>query len=116
MTLAITPDVPVVDPKDPEESIWVKFDFTRDLETGESISSIAGVTAAVHEGTDATPSAILSGSPAQIGVTPVIAQRIVTGLNQVDYVLQCKVNTTGGAAGTRILVLSMILPVREALA
>lgn len=98
---------PELDAKDPEEKLVITFDFTRDLDAGETISSPT-VTIAVAVGTDPSPNSVLSGVPtAGVGV---VTQVITGGRDEVDYRIQCKVNTSG----SRILVLAAILPVREA--
>lgn len=103
-TVVSTPRLP---PKDPEETLVVAFDFTRDLDPGETISSPV-TTIAVSVGTDPTPTAVLSGLPT--AATGVVTQVITGGVADVDYRLQCKINTSG----SRVLVLAAILPVREA--
>lgn len=103
-TVVATPEL---DFKDPEETVVVAFDFTRDLDPGETISSPV-VTIAVSVGTDASASSVLSGS-ATAG-TAVVTQTVTSGVADVDYRLQCKVTTSA----SRVLVLAAILPVREA--
>lgn len=99
---------PTLDYKDPEETLVVTFDFTKDLDPGETISSPTVTVAIDNGGTDAAYQSVLSGSPtAAVGV---VTQVVTLGVDGVDYRLQCKVNTSG----SRVLVLAAILPVREA--
>jgi hypothetical protein len=96
---------PAFDPKDPSEIVHLGFDFS--ALTSAPLSP--AVTAAHHAGTaDATPSAILSGSPTVSGTK--IVQRVTGGVVGADYLLRCQVDT---AAGERF-VLAGVLPVRAA--
>jgi len=120
-------DTPVLDPKDPEERVYVIFAFAKDLDPGETIASITDVVIAsgvydqatavftANAALDPDANAMRSGSPALIISAPTkVAQLIIVGLNTVDYRLQARVVTSGGPAGARTLVLACILPVREA--
>lgn len=103
MTTVSTPVQPF---KDPEETDVIPFDFTGDLNPGETISDPV-VTCEVYAGVDPAP-AVLSGTPtADVGV---VTQRVTGGVADVDYRIQCVVETSDG----RVLVLATILPVREA--
>lgn len=105
MTAVVT--TPELDPKDPEETLVVTFDFTKDLDPGETISTPV-TTVSVVVGTDPASASVLSGSPtAAVGV---VTQTVTVGLDGCDYRLQCKVTTSA----SRVLVLAAILPVREA--
>jgi len=75
-----------IGPKDIAESRLVRFDFTKELGTGENILS-ATVTAAVVSGNDSSPAAILSGAP--VISSPSVTQRIIGGLSNVSYHLRC---------------------------
>jgi len=70
------------------------FDYTNDLATGDTISSVSSVSLTVQTGTDSNPSSHLVGSPSI--VTPVVTQRISGLLAGVTYILQIVVNTTQG--------------------
>jgi len=120
-------DTPVLDPKDPEERVYVIFAFAKDLDTGETISTITDVVIAAgsydqatadftaNAALDVNAAAMLSGSPATIVSAPTkVAQLTISGTAGVDYRLQARIVTTGGPAGARTLVLAAILPVREA--
>lgn len=99
---------PTLDFKDPEETLVVTFDFTKDLDPGETISTPVTTVAIDNGGTDAAYLSVLSGSPtAAVGV---VTQVVTLGVADVDYRLQCKVTTSA----SRVLVLAAILPVREA--
>lgn len=93
--------------KDPGETEFVTFDFNPVLGAA-SIATVVGVTASVWSGTDATPSAIISGSPSV--VLGVVSQKITAGVAGVDYRLECTVTTTDA----RTLVLALVVPVRDA--
>lgn len=97
-------------PKQTGETILYGFDFTDDLATGETISSVEGgvIVVTVYSGTDATPSAILSGSPSISG--NIVSQLITAGTSGVKYKLTCKVITTPDA---QILELDGILKIRD---
>lgn len=69
------------------------FDFTSLLASGETISTQA-VTAAVYSGTDATPSAIISGAASASG--SVVTQKITGGTTGVIYELTCTITTSAG--------------------
>lgn len=77
-------------PKDPAESIVVTFDFS-----ANAISVSAPVVSVrVISGTDAAPSALLSGSPQVQGAT--VLQRIVGGVSGVWYELRCQADDPSG--------------------
>lgn len=95
--------------KDPAEIIFVTFDLVNILETGETISAstvTASVEAAAEGATDNTPSAIISGGASF--AAPLVVQRVIGGVNGVDYELRCVSDTSTG----RKLVVTATLPVR----
>lgn len=75
------------------ETVKLTFDFLSRLAAGETILS-AGCTASVYSGTDATPSAIISGSATASG--SVVTQAIVGGTLGVTYELLCSAVTSAG--------------------
>lgn len=89
--------------KDPTDSIVVEFDFKDDA------TSVSGPTVAV-QASDATldpnPNAIKAGAPTVIGTR--VLQRIVNGVNGVDYFFQCVGTTNTGD----VLTIEAVLPVR----
>jgi hypothetical protein len=96
---------PGFDPKDPAETITVAFNFADLTDTPSS----PDVVATRHAGTaDASPSAILSGSPIVSGTK--ILQTIVGGTAGTDYLLRCQVSAPDGS----VYVLAGVLPVRTA--
>lgn len=96
---------PGFDPKDPAETITLAFEFAALTDT----PSAPEVTATRHAGTaDASPSAILSGSPTVSGTK--ILQDVVAGTAGTDYLLRCKVGAPDGS----VYVLAGVLPVRTA--
>jgi hypothetical protein len=62
------------DPTDPTESEIYSMDFANQLQTGEAINSVSAVDLAVFQGTDASPSSHLSGSPNISGA--IVSQRV----------------------------------------
>lgn len=75
------------------ETITVTFDFASKMNltgTTETISS-QSVTASVYSGTDATPSAIVSGGASASGT--VVSQGITAGTAGVIYILLCQITT-----------------------
>lgn len=69
------------------------FDFAGLLASGETISS-AAVTATVYSGTDANPSAIISGADSTSG--SIVSQNITAGTLGVIYELLCAATTSAG--------------------
>jgi hypothetical protein len=92
--------------KDPLELIPVTFDFTPYL--GVATIGTQTVTATVYQGTDATPSAVLSGSPTESA--GVVTQKMTGGTPGTDYKLACKATLSDN----RVLVLGIVIPVRNA--
>lgn len=89
------------DPKDPAEDVTMEFDFAA---FGTPTSPI--VEAAAHSGTDASPSAVLLGSPTVIGTR--VLQRARDGLDGVDYSVRCI-----AIIGSDTVLIDAILPVRQ---
>lgn len=75
------------------ETVKEPFDFTSRLAAGETIST-ATVTATVYSGTDATPSALISGSTSISGA--VVTQAITGGTTGNIYQLACAITTSAG--------------------
>ncbi len=69
------------------------FDFTSRLALAETLST-AAVTATVYAGTDASPSAIVSGSASIAGTQ--VTQKLTAGTEGVTYLLACSVTTSAG--------------------
>lgn len=67
------------------------FDFTSKLSSGETLST-ASVAATVYSGTDASPSALVSGSSTISGQK--VTQVITAGTEGVTYKLICTVTTS----------------------
>lgn len=93
--------------KDPGEALIAEFDFVDELATGETIGSLA-VSCSVLAGSDASPSAVLNGSPTISG--GLVLQPFHGGLDGVTYLLRCVATLSSG----RILVRTATLPVRSA--
>ena len=69
------------------------FNFAAQLAIGETIST-ATVTSAVYSGTDAAPSAVISGAATISGVT--VVQLLTGGIEGNVYLLTCSVSTSAG--------------------
>jgi hypothetical protein len=83
-------------PKDPLELVNLTFNFAPALGASEFIQSIVSVTVEVLAGEDASPSAILSGSPL-INISGLSVQQPVTaGIIDVSYRIIVLCLTTAG--------------------
>ena len=80
-------------PKDPDEKELFTFNFTKVLQSGETIST-AQVFASVKRGSDASPQLIVSGSAIISGAR--VAQLIINGVLGVTYRLVCRITTSLG--------------------
>lgn len=79
-------------PKDPEEQIFVTFDFSAGILTGETIQGTPAITATATGGSDTSPSAILLGAPTVNGAT--VAQTVRNGVDGSTYKLRCLITLT----------------------
>jgi hypothetical protein len=80
-------------PKPPSSTKKYPFNFISDLAVGETVSA-ATVTATVWSGTDANPSAIISGAA---GIaSPVVTQTLTGGLAGNIYSVVCTATTSAG--------------------
>ena len=77
--------------KSPSSTIIVVFEFLSDLERTESLSGTPAVSCSVYSGTDAAPSALISGAASRSGTT--VRQTIVAGTVGNIYDLVCTVGT-----------------------
>lgn len=80
-------------PKRVGETAPVTFDFTSSLALAETISTQV-VAATVYSGTDANPSAIISGAASASG--KIVSQNITAGISGVIYQLLCTITTSLG--------------------
>jgi len=92
--------------KDPDERVLLEFDFAPDLPAADTVSTALVAVEAVVAGEDASPSAVLDGSPAASGQG--VLQWIEAGEEGASYRLLCTATTAQG----RVLVLRAVLPVR----
>jgi len=83
----------IIEGKQSGETVTIPFSFLSHLATGETISS-ASTTATVYSGTDASPSAIISGAASISGST--VSQKITAGTEGVTYLLLCSATTSTG--------------------
>ncbi len=95
-------------PKDPGEAFPLTFEFGPDLSSGETLSTIVGVTVTPVLGTDPTPDAMLAGGNAIDSTKTMVSVPILGGLNDVDYDFACKATTSLG----KTLICAGILSVR----
>ncbi len=94
--------------KDPAEQLVATFDYSLDLDAGETIAT-AAITCTLHAGTDSNPSAVLYGSPTIAG--GMVLQPFTGGVDGAVYTLRCQATLTPTG---RVLVLAATLPVRLA--
>ena len=78
------------DPKKPGETLNIGFDFSNSLSPLETLVS-ANLSVAILRGIDASPMAILQGSPVIIG--GLVSQFITGGLSDVVYIITCTATT-----------------------
>lgn len=80
-------------PKDPAEQIFYSTDFSALLSAGETLST-ATASLRVTSGTDAAPSAMLSGLPVITG--SIVSQLVIGGVAGSTYLLGISVTTSTG--------------------
>jgi len=79
-------------PKTPSAEEFFGFNFVRQLDAGETIqSAVWSIT--VKQGTDPNPSAMLSGTAIINGTK--VSQKVIGGLDGVQYCLTCLATTSG---------------------
>lgn len=86
------------------ETVTEMFDFTSRLTSAETIST-ASTTATVYSGTDATPSAIVSGSASISG--KVVSQTFTGGTTGNIYQVVCSITTSLGQTLKMIALLAI---------
>jgi hypothetical protein len=98
-------EIPTVSigPKDPTEVVVVSIDFTQEL-AGEIIITRVCVATTIS-GTDASPSAILSGTATNAG--GIVMQAVIGGVIGCTYEIKATITTSGG----RTLVGATVLPI-----
>ena len=87
------------------------FDFSPVLGSSETITAATCVVE-VKEGTDANPSAIMSGTPVINSSGDQAAQRIYGGLDGVTYRLEMTVTTSASNVYTLVGDLPVIAPLK----
>jgi hypothetical protein len=80
-------------PKIVGETVSLVFDFASRLSVGETITG-QGSTAYLYSGVDATPTAILSGSPSTSGTK--VTQKVTGGVVGAIYDVLVTVTTSAG--------------------
>lgn len=87
----------VLETKDSAEKIVVTFDYANELDAGETLFGTPTITVSVVKGADASPSAILSGSPTISSDGTQVLQPVVNGVPGVHYRLKCVCETSNPA-------------------
>ncbi len=75
------------------ETRFYEFDFSGDLASGETFSTMT-VTASVYSGVDASPQNIVSG--AEVNDNPRVKQLFTGGVLGTIYIILCTVVTSAG--------------------
>lgn len=99
-----------VNPIDPEEAVVLTFDFSLDLDPGETLSGTISTSVTTALGTDATPSRVLNGVSAFGGDFKTVLVPVKGGLVDHDYAVKVVVGTTNDF---KVLALVAHLPIRE---
>jgi hypothetical protein len=92
-------------PKPASSSDSYVLDFVDSIPAGSSIST-QSVTASVYSGTDASPSAIISGSATASGTQ--VTQKVTGGTVGVIYQLTWTVTTSGGLTLKKLGFLAIV--------
>lgn len=95
----------IFDIKPPTDTKFFYFDFTSVLAVGETISTQV-CSATVWSGTDANPSAIISGSASANGA--IVSQLVTAGTLGVVYTLLCTITTSLGQTLTQAGYLAIV--------
>lgn len=103
----------VFSPKKSSELITLTFDFSSTFEDITSAINAASVSVSVYSGTDANPSALLSGVAAL--VTPAnglpvrkVTQNVTGGVAGVIYLLSCSATTASGLTAIQTGLLAIL--------
>ena len=94
--------------KDASESRVLAFDFSADLDTGETLTGSPDVTVHLALGPDANPSAILAGGNAFDTAHKMFLVPVTGGTQGTEYLIKVVSNTSNAA---KRLALSGVLPV-----
>lgn len=81
--------------KDPAEQKLVRFEFSTEIEAGQTISSVA-VTAEVLEGTDPAVASMLVGAPQIDNTNLYVLQRVDLGVDLCDYLFRALATDSAG--------------------
>lgn len=96
------------DNKDIAEKVVLTYDFSAELDAGETLTGAITVSVAVTRGTDASPSAILNGAAAYDGTSKMVLQGVQAGVAGCGYKIKVVAPTTNPK---KVLALSGVLPV-----
>lgn len=91
-----------------DEKRVLSFDFTDDLDAGETISGVVVVSVSVARGNDAAPNAILNGVSAIDATSKIVLQGVQGGIKGAEYLIKVIAPTNNPK---KVLVLQAVLPV-----
>jgi hypothetical protein len=94
--------------KHADEKRVLTFDFTADLETGETLVGPATVSATIARGKDATPASIINGVAVLDATNKMVLQGVQGGTPGAEYKIKVIIATTNAK---KVLVGEAILPV-----
>lgn len=77
--------------KQPWEERQLEFDITNALATGDSLASVTSVTVLFN---GASQTDMVSGNPVIVGNK--VYQKVISGVNNLDYTIRVRVVTTNG--------------------
>jgi hypothetical protein len=96
-------------PKHPSAKVVLSVDFSRGLDTGETLSGTPTVSVAVVYGTDATPAGLLNGAPALRADNLAVLVPVQAGVALTDYALTITAPTSNPL---KVLAETVVLQVR----
>lgn len=91
----------LMDAMDVNERINLRFPFSAEVETGETISSVQ-ILCTVESGTDATPALLLVGSPTIVTATSDVLQTVQGRVAAVTYKIKCIATLSSGRKLARV--------------
>jgi trimeric autotransporter adhesin len=98
------------DPKAPDESVKLTFDFSPDLEAGVTLAGTPTVTFSVSSGADDDPSALANGAALENEASTAIVVPVTGGISGVVYKIHVQCATTDSET---VLSLPGLLTVRS---
>lgn len=95
--------------KDPAELKLVRFEFSSEIEAGQTIASVT-VTNQVLEGTDPAVASMLVGVPQIDNTNLYVLQRVDLGVDGCDYLLRALATDSAGLKHLVYATLSVRIP------